>query len=161
MAVVHHYLLIILIKMQIGFLFNFFELFCCQQLLSYWQGVLVNSHAAGILADVCDRVCMMNHGKIMVSGTLEKLLATSKTRVEAQFSNATAASDFSVSQPTFPHRIQEPAGIEFLLEDSSRLHELIKAIMTAGGQLTTIAPVALTLDQFFVKVLAGQTGGNA
>lgn len=124
-------------------------------------GVMVNSHAAGILADVCDRVCMMNHGKIIVSGTLEKLLATSKTRVVAQFSNSTSASDFSAAQSDVPHLIQEPNGIEFLLDSSNRQDELIKAIIAAGGKLTTIAPVNLTLDQFFVKALAGQTGGNA
>ncbi len=124
-------------------------------------GVMVNSHAAGILADVCDRVCMMNHGKIIVSGTLEKLLATSKTRVVAQFSNSTSASDFSAAQSDVPHLIQEPNSIEFLLDSSNRQDELIKAIIAAGGKLTTIAPVNLTLDQFFVKALAGQTGGNA
>lgn len=127
--------------------------------------VLVNSHAAGILADVCDSVCMMNHGRIIVSDTLEKLLKTAKTRVVAQFTNAGAASDFAAKQSAVAHRMQEPAGIEFLLDDSCGLNELIKAIMGAGGQLETVAPVTLTLDQLFVKVLSGQrpeaAGGNA
>jgi len=128
-------------------------------------GILVNSHAAGILADVCDRVCVMNKGKIILSDSLETLLKTSQTRVTTVFSSSAAASKFAEGRSSVPHRLIEPAGLEFLLEDSAGLNELVQAILNSDGKLAEVVPVMLTLDQLFVRVLSEQrpevTGGNA
>lgn len=128
-------------------------------------GILVNSHAAGILADVCDRVCIMNKGKVVVSDSLEALTRTPETFVAAQFSGREAAVKFVEEARTGNGRVVEPDRIEFDFADSTDLNEFVQRVISSGGQLIEVTPVRLTLDQLFVKVLAGQksavTGGLA
>lgn len=128
-------------------------------------GILVNSHAAGILADVCDRVCIMNKGKVVVSDSLEALTRTPETLVAARFSGREAAVKFVEETRTGNGRVVEPDRIEFDFADSTDLNEFVQRVISSGGQLIEVTPVRLTLDQLFVKVLAGQksavTGGLA
>ncbi len=119
-------------------------------------GILVNSHAAGILEDVCNRVCVMNKGRIILSDSLARLLHTAKTRVTADFADAGSATKFATGQAPVSFNLREPAGVEFILDNSERLNELAGAILAAGGKLTEVSPVMLTLDQLFVKVLSEQ-----
>ncbi|HNX77107.1 MAG TPA: ABC transporter ATP-binding protein [Candidatus Rifleibacterium sp.] len=116
--------------------------------------ILVNSHAAGILADVCDRVCVMNKGKIVVNEPLEKLLKTSQTRVVASFADSAAATAFAAARPGLSGKQKEPAVFEFILDDRNGLNEMAGAIIAAGGRLIEMTPVMLTLDQLFVKTLS-------
>ncbi len=127
--------------------------------------VLVNSHAAGILADVCDRVSIMDRGRIILSDSLENLLRTPRTKVVARFPDAAAATAFVEARPSPAHRLEGADAAEFVLDDPAALRELIRAILAADGTLAEVTPVTLTLDQLFVRVLAGRdsavTGGNA
>lgn len=127
--------------------------------------VLVNSHAAGILADVCDRVSIMDRGRIVLSDSLDTLLRTSRTKVVARFCDAAAATAFVTARSSLAHRLVSADTAEFIPEDPTALRELIRAILAADGTLVEVTPVTLTLDQLFVRVLAGRdsavTGGNA
>lgn len=127
--------------------------------------VLVNSHAAGILADVCDRVSIMDRGRIILSDSLVKLLRTPITKVVARFSDAAAATTFVKAWSSLAHRLEGADTAEFILDDPTVLRELIRAILAADATLAEVTPVTLTLDQLFVRVLAGRdsvvTGGNA
>jgi ABC-type multidrug transport system ATPase subunit len=127
--------------------------------------ILVNSHAAGILEDVCDRVCVMNKGKIVLSDSLANLLKTSKIKVVADFADSATASEFAGKQAPISFALKMPTVVEFVLDDANRCNELAGAIMAAGGKLIEVSPVMLTLDQLFVRVLSEQqqakTGENA
>ncbi|OQA09597.1 MAG: putative ABC transporter ATP-binding protein YxlF [bacterium ADurb.Bin374] len=127
--------------------------------------VLVNSHAAGILADVCDRVSIMDRGRIILSDPLEKLLRTPRTKVAARFADADAAIAFVKPRSALSHQVKEASTVEFVLDDTAGLNGLIGAILAANGALIEVTPVTLSLDQLFVQVLAGRndavTGGNA
>lgn len=128
-------------------------------------GVLVNSHAAGILADVCDRVSIMDHGRIVLSDSLETLLRTPRTKVVVRFPNEGTAIAFVKPRSGLSHRLKEAAAVEFLLDDAAGLNDLIRAILAANGMLIEVTPVTLTLDQLFVRVLGKRksdvAGGNA
>ncbi len=115
--------------------------------------ILVNSHAAGILADVCDTVCVMNRGRIVINDRLEKLLKTSQTKVVAAFADKTAVTGFISGRTALKSRLIEPAMVEFIVEDSAVLNELTRAVIAAGGNLLELTPIMLTLDQLFVKTL--------
>lgn len=116
--------------------------------------ILVNSHAAGILADVCDTVCVMNRGRIVVNDRLEKLLKTSQIKVVAGFADGTAATKFATERAAFTPGQIEPSILEFTVESQPVVNELTRAIISAGGNLLELTPVMLTLDQLFVKTLA-------
>ncbi|HNW37197.1 MAG TPA: hypothetical protein PKM25_19810, partial [Candidatus Ozemobacteraceae bacterium] len=115
--------------------------------------------------DVCERVCIMNQGRIILSDSLGNLLRTSQTRIAAVFSDAGAASRFAAGRSSIPHRMKDPGGVEFLLENAAGVNELIQAVLKADGTINEVAPVTLSLDQLFVRVLSGQrselAGGNA
>ena len=56
--------------------------------------VFMSSHLLGEVADVCDEVAMINHGKLLVHDTLEKVMtraSTSRTLVEVGFARPVEA----------------------------------------------------------------------
>lgn len=129
-------------------------------------GILVNSHAVGILADVCDRVCVMNKGRIVVSDSLEKLSMTSDTLVVACFPDEKTAARVHEDFPGIVIQTSEnnKTEVKFTVSDSTELNQLLPRILGADGIIQEVTPVKLTLDQLFVKVLAKETstkGGNS
>lgn len=123
-------------------------------------GILVNSHAAGILADVCNRVCIMNKGKVVTSDSLEKLTMTPNTRVFAQFSNNETATTICAGLPSVICRLIDSVKAEFTVDNSSDLNRLLPKILELGGSLLEVSPIRLTLDQLFVKVLASSNSSE-
>lgn len=114
--------------------------------------VLVNSHAVGILEDICERVFIMNKGKILVNDSLPKLLNTTKYFMSINFKDTSKAIEFSEK---FKAQNLECKGakVEVMLTDKDVIDELLQASAVMGGKLEKATPVVLTLDQLFVNVL--------
>ncbi|HOY65753.1 MAG TPA: ABC transporter ATP-binding protein [Candidatus Ozemobacteraceae bacterium] len=117
--------------------------------------ILVNSHASGILEDVCDRVCLMNRGRVVLGGSLAELLRTSQTRVVASFpESGTALETFVAAHSAIPHRRLDRGEIEFLAGEAAIVNDLLRDILRGGGMVTLVAPVTLTLEQLFLRELS-------
>ncbi|HNV71328.1 MAG TPA: ATP-binding cassette domain-containing protein, partial [Candidatus Ozemobacteraceae bacterium] len=118
-------------------------------------GILVNSHAAGILADVCDRVCIMHRGRLLLSDRLESLLRTDRIRVRASFAEPSTAAAFLAGN-TGIHAGSVPSTIEATVSGQSQVTELVRRLQNSGGTLQEVTPLSLSLDQLFVQVIGSR-----
>lgn len=117
--------------------------------------LLINSHAVGVLEDVCDKVCIMNRGRILADGNMHNMLKTSKISVKAKFEDFKAASDFTKNLKFGEIELAENGSVTVEIESKENSgNSFIKTVMEAGGQISEVTPVVLTLDKLFVNVLS-------
>ncbi|MDD3001357.1 MAG: ABC transporter ATP-binding protein [Candidatus Riflebacteria bacterium] len=114
--------------------------------------VLVNSHAVGILEDICERVFIMNKGKILVNDSLPNLLDTKKYFMSIDFKDGSKAIEFSEKFKAQKLKCKGTK-VEVTLTDKEIVTDILQVSNTLGGKLEKAAPIVLTLDQLFVNVL--------
>lgn len=122
--------------------------------------ILVNSHAAGILEEVCDRVCIMNRGKIIVSDRLQNLLQTSQIELHAHFANPDDMKPILENYPQVKIVTNDSHNLQIRFDKSVEIDKLVQSIFSARGTILRLAPVTLSLDQLFVKILAKETNAE-
>ena len=114
--------------------------------------VFLNSHLLSEVELVCDRVAVVNRGRVVASGTLDALLGEQAVilRVSQLSSEGRARlGEFGSlkSDPADPERITirpiEPA----------RIPALVTAIVHAGGQVHAVAQGRETLEERFLELL--------
>lgn len=114
--------------------------------------VLVNSHAVGILEDICERVFIMNKGKILINDSLPNLLNTKKYFMSIYFKDGSKAIEFS--EKFKAQRLKcKGTKVEVTLTDKEVINDILQVSSSLGGNLEKATPVVLTLDQLFVDVL--------
>ncbi len=113
--------------------------------------VFLSSHQLSDVEMVCDRVSILNHGKLMRVGVLKELLSGQATEIHAQ----------SVSDTAF-HKIKEVAPDSFV--ESGVLHArtepedvnaLIDLIRQQGGTVIAVSPSQRTLEDIFIETVRG------
>jgi ABC-2 type transport system ATP-binding protein len=115
--------------------------------------VLVNSHAVGNLADICDRVCIMDKGKLLVDDSLESLLNTNKYELSLAFAEAEGLAEFLKHRSDISQKIEKETEVTLELEGKEDADKILSEALGAGAKVLRLAPVYLSLDQLFVKVL--------
>jgi ABC-2 type transport system ATP-binding protein len=117
--------------------------------------ILLNTHQLAEAERVCDRVGIM-HAKLIAVGTPDGLRGTASTRAtaiqlavitDAVVAAARAASnaDVTVTGNTLTIPVGKPE------RDNP---ELVKAIVTAGGEIQYVSGTAPTLEETYLKLLA-------
>ena len=116
--------------------------------------LLINSHAVGVLEDVCDKVCIMNKGNLLASGNMCDMLKTSDIIIKAKFDNFELASKFTKGLEKGSIELGQNGTFSITTTNSESNNGLIKSIMDSGGIITEVTPVVLSLDKLFVNVLS-------
>lgn len=120
--------------------------------------VLFSTHILSEAEQVCDRVLIINHGKIIAQGTPSELRQTlyptdslfiqvtgvGNERLEQTLSSITGVK--SVQQIAGGHRIDSEFGKDIR-------QAVVKAITQAGWQLLELRPMAITLEDIFLKLV--------
>jgi ABC-2 type transport system ATP-binding protein len=129
--------------------------------------VLLNSHLIGEVERVCDRVVILDHGRVAASGTLDELLGESEVRLRLQGADDAA------------RRVLEtfaaPGGVSWTGEwatvrgvAGAAVPDLVAALVGAGARVHAVEPGRQTLEERLLDVLragdghgtAGNAGGN-
>ncbi|MDE3113059.1 MAG: ABC transporter ATP-binding protein [Chloroflexota bacterium] len=112
--------------------------------------VFLNSHLLSEVEQVCDRVAVVDHGKVVAQGTLAELLRSDSVRVRA--------ADVSVDVRA------EAARQGFALEgdgdrlvahgvDIERVPLLVGTLVRGGARVYSVEPVQQTLEDRFLQIL--------
>ncbi len=118
--------------------------------------ILVNSHAAGILAEVCDRISIMYRGRLIAGDRLDQLLRTSQILVEAEFPDGASRQTLKARHAEHSPSDTGDRGLQFTVSDPGAVNSLIKQVMEGGGGVKRVTPVTRSLDQYFVQVISEQ-----
>jgi ABC-2 type transport system ATP-binding protein len=118
-------------------------------LASRGTAVFLNSHLLSEVEQVCDRVAVVDHGRVIASGTMGELL--SGTAVKVRVSGLAAADRSKLS--TFGPIDDEGDQLTFTSLKPERVPELVSTLVSLGGRIYEVAPRHQTLEDRFLQLL--------
>jgi len=118
-------------------------------LASRGSAVFLNSHLLSEVEQVCDRVAVVDHGRVIASGTMDELLGGTAVRVRV--SGLTQADKNRLSQ--YGRIDDEGDQITFANLAGERVPELVATIVSMGGRVYEVAPRHQTLEDRFLQLL--------
>src|SRR5436190_12031649 len=118
-------------------------------LASRGTAVFLNSHLLSEVEQVCDRVAVVDHGRVIASGTMDDLL--SGTTVRVRVTGLTQADKNKLSG--FGRLDDEGDSLTFASLDAGRVPELVSSIVAMGGRVYEVAPRHQTLEDRFLQLL--------
>ena len=116
--------------------------------------VFISSHLLGEVEEYCDRVAIMNRGKLVCEGHVKEILAQTDPVVRVTFAGNRPEADVFRTIPGVESVCKAPGNaLEFLLQgrDSAWLN---RQLLEQGFAVATIAPRQRTLREFFFDMTA-------
>jgi len=120
-----------------------------RDLASRGSAVFLNSHLLSEVEQVCDRVAVVDHGRVIASGTMDQLLSGSAVRVRAAGLDDGARSKLG----DFGPRDDEGEQMTFTSLAPDRVPALVAQIVALGGRVYEVAPRHQTLEDRFLQLL--------
>ena len=111
--------------------------------------VFLNSHLLSEVEQVCDRVAVVDHGRVIKSGTMDELLGGSAVRVRV--TGLTPANLQSLA--SFGELDDEGDHLTFNGLEPLRVPDLIAEIVRLGGRVYAVEPRHQTLEDRFLQLL--------
>ena len=113
--------------------------------------VFLNSHLLSEVEQVCDRVIIVDHGKIIADGTLDELLRTDTVRLRVN----DLPRDGVAQLASFGNITEEGEWLVVRAVDAERVPELVAAIVRMGGRVYAVEPKHESLEDRFLRLLDG------
>jgi ABC-2 type transport system ATP-binding protein len=111
--------------------------------------VFLNSHLLGEVEQVCDRVAIVDRGRVVAEGTLDELLGGDTVRIRAtELDRAALAGLAGYGQLDAEGEWLVIRGI-----DGERVPELIAEIVRLGGRVYAVEPRHESLEDRFLQLL--------
>ena len=117
-------------------------------LASRGTAVFLNSHLLSEVEQLCDRVAVVDHGRVIASGTMDDLLRGTvvKIRVTGLGAGAGKLSGFGKIDDEGDH-------LTFTNLNPERVPELVAQIVALGGRVYEVAPRHQTLEDRFLQLI--------
>jgi len=120
------------------------------------SSVFLNSHLLGEVERLCDRVAIVNHGRVIAAGTMSDLLGASVLRIRvtglaapqqalAAFGHVTVEDDWLVVGPLDPDRVPD----------------VVATVVAAGGRVHAVDPGRRSLEDLFLDLVRDEAGTRA
>jgi ABC-2 type transport system ATP-binding protein len=112
--------------------------------------VFFSSHILSDVEMLCDRVCILRKGEVVVSGALHDLLAEGKRRSEIAIGGA--SQDLRrVLEPMA--RVTRAVGDVIVMEvdGDTAVRDIVQRALAEGARLDSVAPKRETLEDLFVR----------
>ena len=114
----------------------------------------MSSHILSDIEALCDKVAILRSGKLVATGHLEELLASTEgprifeINVNGISSDQLASLPSSVPGATVSSK---PSGATIQIEGDEKIGSVIAEVRKAGGNLVSVQPVRQSLEELFVK----------
>jgi ABC-2 type transport system ATP-binding protein len=121
--------------------------------------VLLNSHLIGEVERVCDRVVILDGGRVAASGTLLELLGQRELRVQltdlSPAARARLAATGDVEQAGDWFTVALPAD-----DDGTAVPDLVRDLAALGARVHAVEPARITLEERLLGILRAGHGGD-
>jgi ABC-2 type transport system ATP-binding protein len=119
--------------------------------------IFLNSHLLTEVERVCDRVAIVDHGRVLASGRIDDLLGQSSVRVRA---TDLAAADVAELRRFGRVAAGEDGWLTVSGIDPDRVPDLVAAIVGAGGRVHAVESGRATLEDLFMRLVGGSGGAS-
>jgi ABC-2 type transport system ATP-binding protein len=121
------------------------------QLRAEGRTVLFSSHILGDAEMICDRVGIMNRGRLVASGRLDQLLRDRVQAVEFKAVGLDAAARAALRAQASVF-LEEGENVQFTLPgDERQVPAVLAAIQGGGGRVVAVEPQHETLEDVFLR----------
>jgi ABC-2 type transport system ATP-binding protein len=114
--------------------------------------VFLNSHLLTEVERVCDRVAIVDHGRVLASGRIDDLLGEPRVRLRVE-----AVTPAVIAALRDAGAVEDGGdgwlAIAGVAED--RVPDLVAAIVAAGGRVHAVDPGRETLEDLFMRLVGG------
>ena len=122
------------------------------ELKSRGVAVLLNSHLIGEVERVCDRVVILDRGRVAASGTLAELLGRRELRLQLTDVTPAAQARLAATGPV------ERVGDWFTLalpadDDGTAVPDLVRDLAGLGARVHAVEPARITLEERLLGIL--------
>ena len=121
--------------------------------------VLLNSHLIGEVERVCDRVVILDRGRVAASGTLAELLGRREVRLQLADLSPAAEARLAATGDV------ERAGDWFTValsvdDDGTAVPDLVRDLVTMGARVHAVEPARISLEERLLGILRAGNGGE-
>jgi ABC-2 type transport system ATP-binding protein len=112
--------------------------------------VFFSTHILSDVETLCDRVCILKKGKVVVAGRLSDLLSRDRRRTEVTIAGAEASLHGQLS--TLSRETRDVAGALVLeVEGDEALRAALGLALAQGARIESVIPKRETLEDLFVR----------
>ncbi len=115
--------------------------------------VFLSSHILPEVEQICDRVVIIDHGKLIRTGPLNEMLGSGDS-VEIVVSGLTDGMEAAVAQRGA--RIERTGQGARIVTNLATKRELAEMLWAGGCDVVSLNPVRSTLEEFFLKTVEGR-----
>jgi ABC-2 type transport system ATP-binding protein len=116
--------------------------------------VFFSTHILSDVETLCDRVAVLNRGKLVGSGHLSDLISQEVTRTEIVIAHLEVGTLRRLLGPEVTIN-QSGTTLRLEIEAVSPLAPIIEQIEQASAKIVSISPVRQTMEDYFLKVVNG------
>ena len=122
--------------------------------------VLLNSHLIGEVERVCDRVVILDRGRVAASGTLAELLGQRELRLQLTAISPEAEARLAATGPVA--RAGEWLTVALPADDDgTAVPDLVHDLVALGARVHAVEPARISLEERLLGILrAGHTGSD-
>jgi ABC-2 type transport system ATP-binding protein len=114
--------------------------------------ILLNSHLLTEVERVCDRVAIVDHGRVLASGRIDDLLGEPTVRIRVTGLPSAAIEELRRFGSL---EIRDEGWLTFTGLHPERVPDVVDAIVTAGGRVHAIDAGRATLEELFMSLVGG------
>jgi ABC-2 type transport system ATP-binding protein len=112
--------------------------------------VFFSTHILNDVEMLCDRICILKKGEVVVAGSMRDLLGTGGHRFEVTVSGDTAALQQELATMGLTSRAIGQ-GIGFDVDGDAQLKAVLERVMASPARLNGVLPKRETLEDVFVR----------
>ena len=112
--------------------------------------VFFSTHILGDVETLCDRVCILRKGAVVVSGKLSDLLKSASTRTEVAIARVDEGVRRKLKEAGFEGTVMGDAFV-VEVEGYEGVKKVLEVAHAAGGEVRSVNPKRETLEELFVR----------
>ena len=122
------------------------------ELKSRGVAVLLNSHLIGEVERVCDRVVILDRGRVAKSGTLDQLLGQREVRLH--LTEVSPAAETRIAATGRSERVGEWFTVELATDDApAAVPDLVRDLAALGARVHAVEPARISLEERLLGIL--------
>jgi len=122
--------------------------------------VLLSSHVMAEVEELCDRVAIVNHGRVRYEGSLQELIETTARRYELRTTDDARAAEIAMLEPGVRILAGAERAIAFTADERA-VPALSLALASAGIGIHALVPRSATLEELFLRMTEGGGADSA